>query len=48
MSQLANDQRMTASPAITPRVAATTGVLSISTMRAPATTVIASAPMHTQ
>ena len=46
MSQVANAQKTTASPAISPRVTATIGASAISTIRAPASTVMARAHGH--
>ena len=48
MSHVAKAQKTTDNPAISPRVASTIGAESISTIRAPATTVIATAPIDTQ
>lgn len=48
ISQVAKDQQTTESPATKPRVALTIGASSNSTIRAPATTEIAIAPMATQ
>ena len=45
---MAKAQNTTASPAIRPRVTATIGASAISTIRAPASTVIAIAPIDTQ
>ena len=48
MSQVAKAQKTTEVPAIRPRVASTIGASAISTMRAPASTVMALAPIATQ
>ena len=45
---MAKAQNATDIPPINPRVAATMGASAISTIRAPASTVIAAAPMATQ
>jgi len=47
-NQVPNPQNSTEVPPIRPRVAATIGASAISTMLAPATTVIAVAPIATQ
>jgi hypothetical protein len=48
ISQVPNAQNNTEVPAINPRVAATMGASAMSTIWAPATTVIAVAPIATQ